>query len=153
MLPKAMTVPDTHEVRKRLELTSTLADLGRVAPWVGELAALYGFSDDARFAIELCLEEALSNIVRHGYAGEAGHALTVDFARVEDKALFVVVDNAPAFEPLQPGEAASANLNTMTPGGQGLRLLYRFANSVEYERLEDGNRLTLGFVVETGNRE
>jgi anti-sigma regulatory factor (Ser/Thr protein kinase) len=35
----------------------------------------------------------------------------------------------------------------MTPGGQGLRLLYRFANSVEYERLADGNRLTLGFVV------
>jgi len=147
MQPTAMTQPDPHTMRARLELTSTLADLGRVAPWVGELAAAYVFSEDVRFAIELCLEEVLSNIVRHGYAGETGHALTVDFIRAEGKALFVVEDSAPAFEPLQPGEAVSADLNTITPGGQGLRLLYRFANSVKYERLADGNRLTLGFVV------
>jgi serine/threonine-protein kinase RsbW len=143
----AMTPPDSSSIRARLELTSTLADLGRVAPWIGELAAAHGFSEDARFAIELCLEETLSNIVRHGYAGEAGHALSVEFVRAEGRAVFVVEDGAPAFEPLQPGDAASADLNTMTPGGQGLRLLYRFADSVKYERLENGNRLTLGFGV------
>lgn len=148
-----MTQPDSHTVRTRLALTSTLADLGRVAPWVGELAAVHGFSEDIRFAIELCLEEALSNIVRHGYAGEAGHALTVDFERAEGMASFVVEDSAPAFEPLRPGDVAAADLNTMTPGGQGLRLLYRFANSVKYERLESGNRLTLGFVTKQGTRE
>lgn len=148
-----MNQPDSHTMRTRLELTSALGDLGRVAPWVGELAAAYGFSEDLRFAMELCLEEALSNIVRHGYAGEAGHALTVDFVRVEGTALFVVEDSAPAFEPLQPKEAASADLNTMTPGGQGLRLLFRFASSVKYERLESGNRLTLGFGTRAGNRE
>lgn len=142
-----MTQPDSHTIRTRLELTSTLADLGRVAPWVGELVAVYGFSEDVRFAMELCLEEALSNIVRHGYGGEAGHVLTVNLVRAEGKALFVVEDGAPAFEPLQPEETAPADLITMTPGGQGLRLLYRFANSVKYERLENGNRLTLGFVV------
>ncbi len=146
-----MTQPDSPTVRMRLELTSTLADLGRVASWVGELAAVYGFSDDVRFAIELCLEEALSNSVRHGYAGEAGHTLTVDFVRAEGKALFVVEDSAPAFEPLKPEDAAPADLNTMTPGGQGLRLMYRFAQSVGYERLEKGNRLTLGFVLKAGN--
>jgi anti-sigma regulatory factor (Ser/Thr protein kinase) len=151
MLPASMTQPDPDTVRTRLELTSTLADLRLVAPWVAEMTSAYGFSADLRFAIELCLEEALSNIVRHGYAGEAGHALRVDFVRGDSKVFFVVEDHAPAFEPLRPGEAAPADLNTITPGGQGLRLIYRFANSVKYERLKEGNRLTLEFVSKAGN--
>lgn len=142
---ETMTPAIPHDVRKTLRLTSSLSELSRVAPWVSELAAEYAIPGETRFAIELCLEEVLSNIVRHGYRGEAGHAITVDFASTKDRFVFVVEDSAPAFEPLEPGEAVPESLESITPGGQGIRLLYRFAAAVHYERLAHGNRLTIEF--------
>jgi len=141
----AMTQTDPHEVRSRLALTSSLADLSRVSPWVGELAAAYSIADRTRFAIEVCLEEVLSNIVRHGYAGEAGHGMTVDFVNAGGKMKFVVEDHAEPFEPTRPDDVIPTDLEVIEAGGEGLRLLYRFAGSVEYERLANGNRVTLSF--------
>jgi|SRR5579863_2893828 len=145
MLSEAMTLP--HDTRRKLSLTSSLADLAKVSPWVGEIAEAYGIPQEGRFAIELCLEEALSNVVRHGYRGEPGHELTVDCLTADGKVLFVVEDDGPPFEPIRPGASEIQHLNEITPGGQGVRLLYHFAASVEYERLPRGNRLTLGFLL------
>lgn len=149
MLSQAMTQPLPHDVRRRLSLTSSLAELARVSPWVGELAAEFSIPDEKRFAIELCLEEALSNIVRHGYRGEPGHNLTVEFAHTDGGVVFVVEDNAPVFEPKRPANPAPEDLSSLKPGGQGLRLLFRFADSVAYEKLAAGNRLTLGFEIKS----
>jgi serine/threonine-protein kinase RsbW len=134
-----------QETPRTLTLTSSLADLARVTSWIGSIAAEFEISQDTRFAIELCLEELLSNIVRHGYDGETGHLLTVNFSPSSDSLAFTVEDHARPFQPAQPAEAVPEDLNTLTPGGQGLRLLFRFAGSVEYERLADGNRVRLAF--------
>lgn len=147
----AMTQSLPHDVRRRLQLTSSLSDLARVAPWVGELAEEYDIRDETRFAIELCLEEALSNIVRHGYQAEPGHEFSVDFVPTEGRLIFVVEDKAPSFEPKRPEDAPPETLDTITPGGQGIRLLYQFAGSVKYERLVGGNRLTIEFARVGGN--
>ncbi|HEX4285323.1 MAG TPA: ATP-binding protein [Terracidiphilus sp.] len=142
---ETMTPPRPHDVRRTLQLTSSLDELARVAGWIGELAAEFDIEDETRFAIELCLEEVLSNIVRHGYRNQAGSAITVDFECADRSLLFVVEDNAPPFAPLEPADAIAETLEAITPGGQGLRLLYRFAGAVRYERLVDGNRLTIEF--------
>jgi len=146
-LSPTMTQLLPHHVLRRLSLDSSLADLARVSPWVGELAGEFGIPGEVRFAIELCLEEVLSNVVRHGYGGESGHNLTVDFSVRGGSVAFVVEDNAPAFEPRPPAETVPEDLSTIRPGGQGLRLLFRFANSVGYERVEGRNRTTIGFEV------
>jgi len=146
---QTMTLP--HDVRRRLQLTSSLSELARVAPWVGELADEYDISGETRFAIELCLEEVLSNIVRHGYRGEADQQITIDFSRRDGELVFVVEDSAPHFEPLEPEDSVPESLDTITPGGQGIRLMYRFAGSVKYERLAKRNRLTISFQAEHEN--
>jgi serine/threonine-protein kinase RsbW len=140
-----MTQPRPYHLHKRLSLTSSLSELERVSPWISELAECCEIPGETRFAIELCLEEVLSNIVRHGYRAEPGHEITLDFTREDDSLFFVVEDSAPPFEPIQPGESGPMSLDTITPGGQGIRLLYRFASSVKYDRLPNGNRLTIRF--------
>ena len=142
-----MTQPSPYDVRKRLSLTSSLSDLERINPWIGELAGEYKIPGQTRFSIELCLEEVLSNIVRHGYRGEPGHTVTIDFAQAEGSLAFIVTDHASPFEPMEPADVVPESLDTITPGGQGIRLLYRFASSVEYRRLADGNQLTIRFDV------
>jgi serine/threonine-protein kinase RsbW len=145
-----MTQPNSKVAPCRLSLGSRLSDLAQVSPWVAELAAEHAIPPETRFAIELCLEEALSNSIRHGYRNEPGHRLAVEFSSSEDDLIFMVEDSAPPFEPKRPAAAAPADLNAVEPGGQGIRLMYQFARSVEYERSAGANRLRLRFAISRG---
>jgi anti-sigma regulatory factor (Ser/Thr protein kinase) len=151
-----MTENLAHKAETRLTLESRLADLARVWPWVDELAAEYGIPADTRYAIDLCLEEALSNIIRHGYAGEPGHDIAICFTpRGENGLTFSIRDHAPPFAPGEPAESweAPASIDQIEAGGQGIRLMRKFAGALAYEQLPDGNRLTISFPVARESRE
>lgn len=139
-----------NKLQDRIELDSRLTELTRVQPWIEALAEQHGFSENTRFAMHLCVEEALANVVMHGYGNEPGHPIVIR-SSVSARELFLVIeDKAPAFapvEPAPPGDATAVDLETMQPGGNGIRLLYRFAGSLAYERFSDGNRLTIGFPI------
>lgn len=139
---------DAHNTEARLTLRSQLEDLKLVLPWVDALAAKHGIPAKVRYAIDLCLEEVLTNIIRHGYAGVPNQPITVSFSLDGENGLtFIVADNAPHFAPLAPVEPqeSPAAIEEVNPGGLGIRLLRRFAGTLAYEQLPDGNRLTIGF--------
>lgn len=132
----------------RLDLESRLQDLALVFPWVEALAAHYGLPEAICFSINLCLEEVLSNVVRHGYRGEHGEPITVAFEPGEGQVTFTVEDAAPHFDPTaQPEETVQVPLEQMTLGGNGIRLLRKFASSVAWEPLAPGNRLKIVFFL------
>jgi serine/threonine-protein kinase RsbW len=150
-------MPDanTRKMEMRLTLSSRLEDLARVWPWVDTLAAEYSIPADTLFAVHLCLEEALSNIIRHGYRGQPNQTIELSFAYDSAKEfLFTIEDSAPHFS---PGDAAQARRaseelqNTafadLLPGGHGLSLMRKFAGSLKWEQLPRGNRLVIGFPV------
>lgn len=136
------------KLQDRLELDSRLTELSRVQPWIEALADLHSVGEDTRFAIQLCMEEALANVVMHGYSNEPGHPIVIQ-SWVSNCALFFAIeDKAPPFVPSEPDSqniAARPDLETMTPGGNGIRLMRRFARSLTYEKLSDGNRTTMSF--------
>ncbi len=138
-----------NKLQDRIELDSRLTELTRVQPWIEALAEHHGLSENTRFAMHLCVEEALANVVMHGYRNEPGHPIVIRSSVSSHHLLLVIEDQAPAFAPVEPdppGDAATpVSLESIEPGGNGIRLLYRFAGSLAYERLADGNRLTIGF--------
>lgn len=141
------------KVQDRLELDSRLTELIRVRPWVDSVADRFGLSEEKRFAMHLCMEEALANVVLHGYSGEPGHSIVIT-AIVEAMTLSIRVDDhAPQFSPIDflpnssNGETKTRGFESLTPGGNGIRLLKRFSGSLHYEKLSDGNRLTIAFPV------
>jgi anti-sigma regulatory factor (Ser/Thr protein kinase) len=137
-----------EEMQDQLELDSTLDEVSRGQAWVEDLAERQGLGEDTRFAIRLCMEEALANVILHGYRSEPGHPIVIQSSVSDDRLFFSIEDNAPPFTPDEPGSPTDANpvsLETVTPGGNGIRLLRHFAGSLSYERLPHGNRLTIGF--------
>jgi anti-sigma regulatory factor (Ser/Thr protein kinase) len=156
----SMTGHGPSSPEPRLTLKSQLEDLTRVWPWVEAIAARYSVPPDTQFAIQLCLEEALSNIIRHGYQGQADQpisiACTVECApaAVENEhaaeLVFTVEDHAPPFDPLARSAApapAPASLQELQPSGRGIRLMRKFAGRLTWQQLPNGNRLTMGFVL------
>ncbi|HEY1806170.1 MAG TPA: ATP-binding protein [Terracidiphilus sp.] len=143
-----MPAEETVKPVSRLTLGSRLEDLTLLWRWVEARSAEHAIPPDTEFAIQLCLEEAVSNIIRHGYGGHPGHALTVETIPAETGNLvFRIEDQAAPFNPLdEPDEPpALKSIDDLPPGGQGIRLLRKFAGTITYERLAGGNRLTIGF--------
>ncbi len=154
----AETVPaeNTAKAAPRLTLKSQLDDMGALWPWVESIAAQYAIPADTVFGIHLCLEEAVSNVIRHGYGGQPGNTITVDYTLSDGHVLlFTVEDQAPAFDPITAplieDQPVASPMDYLRPGGRGILLMRSFANSLGYERLENGsgggNRLTIGFVL------
>jgi serine/threonine-protein kinase RsbW len=138
-----------NKLQDRIELDSRLTELSRVQPWIEALADQYGVSQGTRYAMQLCVEEALANVVIHGYRSEPGHPIVIRSSVSAHNLLFAIEDQAAPFAPVEPDPPGEAtfSLESMEPGGNGIRLLFRFAGSVTYERFADGNRLTIGFPI------
>ena len=56
------------QMTDRIVLRGALSETARLSEWVQRLAARYSVNEELQFAILLCLEEVVSNIIRHGYA-------------------------------------------------------------------------------------
>jgi serine/threonine-protein kinase RsbW len=135
----------------QLNLRSCMSALSQLLPWIERLASRHSISANTQFAINLCLEEVLSNIIRHGYSGEPDHSIAVHFTSPrKDYFVFVVEDDARQFNPVAASElpplSSEGEMREDTLiGGQGLRLLRRFADALEYQATPTGNRLSMAF--------
>ena len=142
-----MTGNGTDQTGEQLNLRSRMSDLVQLHPWIEGLATRHRIPASTQFAMDLCLEEALSNIIRHGYAGDPNQSIGIQFTSPrEDYYVLVIEDGAPCFNPVDaPALPALTSLNETPIGGQGIRLLRRFADALEYQAMPAGNRLTIGF--------
>jgi anti-sigma regulatory factor (Ser/Thr protein kinase) len=129
--------------------TKTLAADARqlrvVSAWWHDWARSAGLSDDARDRGELCLNEAVGNIIEHGAAGTPQ---SVDLI-VELHARLVsvtVIDSGAPFNPLehQPADRGTS-LETTPDRGLGILMMRTFAESLAYRRNHNQNVLTFTF--------
>jgi serine/threonine-protein kinase RsbW len=140
-------------VPSRLTVANTSAGLVEVGRWVEALAVELRLSSDTAFAVRLCLEEAVANIVEHGF--DPGAAAEIGLSvECEDGGLrFEIVDAGRPFDPLAaPPPATVERLEDAPEGGRGIALMRAFANHVGYERRAGRNLLRLGFTEKTPSR-
>jgi anti-sigma regulatory factor (Ser/Thr protein kinase) len=136
---------------RTLVVQAEIAELPRVWDWADALGQRLGLSQSTLFAIHLCFEEALSNIVKHGFVSgpdEGGRNRDVHLAleRVDDAIIVTIEDHGIAFDPLGVARpAASATLSEAPIGGRGISLMRQFARHLAYERRGGMNHLTLCF--------
>jgi anti-sigma regulatory factor (Ser/Thr protein kinase) len=144
---RIMTANATDATGERLILQSGIPQLSRIPPWIEHLAAKHSIPENTQFAIDLCLEEVLSNVMRYGYSGELDRPIVVLFTNPRDNFfVFVIEDEAPPFNPLEAPELpVLRSLDELRVGGNGIRLLREFAQSLEYQATPTGNRLIIGF--------
>jgi anti-sigma regulatory factor (Ser/Thr protein kinase) len=130
--------------RHRLALQSSLHELERLATWVETVARHAGLTFEQAFALQLCLEEAVANIVMYGAADDA--PIFVQIAHSDGVVTAVIEDSARAFNPTQvPPRGKPASLEQARIGELGVHLIRHYSSRMHYERRDDRNRLTLIF--------
>jgi anti-sigma regulatory factor (Ser/Thr protein kinase) len=129
----------------RLVLHNDLAELKRLAAWI-EGWARKGVSSDVSFAVQLCLEEAVANVIMYGGTSDARLKVVIEVERNGTTLVARVVDNGRQFDPTQvPPPSMPASLEQAKIGDLGIHLMRSFASGMHYERRDGCNRLTLRF--------
>jgi anti-sigma regulatory factor (Ser/Thr protein kinase) len=129
----------------RLVLQSDLAELQRLAAWI-EGWARKDVSSDLSFAVQLCLEEAVANVIMYGGMSDARLKIVIEVERNGTTLVARVVDNGRQFDPTQvPPPSIPASLAEAKIGDLGIHLMRSFASGMHYERRDGCNCLTLRF--------
>lgn len=108
-----------------------------VARKIGEVARM---PEDDIEAVTLALEEAMTNVIRHGYGGPCQRPIIVRFTRRSDSGIggeleIVVRDYG---RQVDPESIKSRDLNEVRPGGLGVHLIQSMMDQVEYSCPADG---------------
>ena len=109
------------------------------------LAAMerHSYTDAARFAVRLALEESLVNAFRHGHKGlPADTPARVEFAVTQSTVELAIEDQGAGFT---PGDVPDPTLdeNLERPTGRGLLLMRAYMARVEY--IGRGNRVEMTY--------
>jgi serine/threonine-protein kinase RsbW len=95
-------------------------------------------------AVQVALDEVLSNIVRSGFGADRIGRIDVRFEMVDGVLDILVVDDGVAFDPLARADPDThASLEARPVGGLGIYLVRHLMDSAEYERRDEENRLRL----------
>ena len=133
-------IPSQRRVRVPADL-DRLAEVRALVREVAEAAdAPVACMDDLVQAID----EAASNVIRHGYAGAPGW-LDVTADVVDDRIVVTLEDAAPSFDPTGvPAPDLSVPPQQRRPGGMGIHLTRMAMDTMEHSpRPGGGNILTM----------
>ena len=130
--------------RSSLHLAGRLEIVAQATGWVAQQARAAGASEDSSLALQLAVEEAVTNVVMHAYPAGRPPSLDLTFADDGGEIVIEVVDEGLAFDPLaQPPPAPPESIETVRIGGLGIPLMRQSVKTVAYERRDGQNRLTL----------
>ena len=116
--------------------------------WIDELVGPLELTPKATYAVQLCLEEAVVNIISYSFEPDTEHAVKIGVWRDGRMVFAEITDDGRPFDPLaqelpaRPTDLASAHI-----GGLGITLIRNFAVDIVYRRADGTNRLTMSFAA------
>lgn len=127
-----------------LTLRNDLAELARLAEFIDTFCAPLQPSEKDRLALHLSLEEAVTNVVNHGYRDAQPHPISVTLGATGDRVTATITDESAPYDPLaRPPVDTSAPLEERAVGGLGVHLMKKLMDDCHYERRGGKNILTL----------
>jgi len=126
-----------------LRSDSSLACTELLTRAVRGMVAAAGLAPRACAHVELAVAEAVNNVVRHAYHGEAGHPVELVFTLEQGRFTIEVTDEGTAMPP-RPAPVFDfdpADIASLPEGGMGLYLIHSVMDEVEYRSRDGRNSL------------
>jgi len=127
-----------------IEISSSADLLAPVRAFVTTLASRWGFDENAQFQMALAVDEAVANVINHGYRRRPDGRIWLQISRVSaprEGVIFVIDDEG---EQVDPCQIRSRDLDDIRPGGLGVHIIREVMDGCVWERRPQGGmRLTL----------
>ncbi|MBU3759723.1 MAG: ATP-binding protein [Candidatus Omnitrophica bacterium] len=126
--------------KKQFDLLCESGAISRFRTALKELLIRSELDEKKLHEVTLAVDEALANVARHGYKGEAGR-IQVEVADCEDRIEILIRDFGKFFDPTS---IPSPELPPSKPGGLGIYFMKTVMDGVVYRRgKKNANELIL----------
>lgn len=127
----------------RLVITNSIDELPRMNAWLLDCAAALELPASLAFNLDVCLTEAVFNIISYAYDDAQPHDIILELSKTDIGARVVIHDDGRPFNVLAaPLPAVATTLEDARIGGLGIPLIRKMANC-HYQRINGRNVLTL----------
>ena len=126
-------------------VANDLGDVALAVHWADQRLEEVAVSKDLRADIQVCLEEALANLILHGQCNDSDKAILVSLDVRDDSAAIVICDRCEPFDAARVPLLPDLTRQDKGPGGHGLLLMQGLSTHLSY-RTENGvNKLEMIF--------
>jgi len=133
-----------NEETLEISLVNDLKEIARVAEQIDEFCASQDLTSEVAYAVDLALDEILTNTISYGYDDDEPHRIEIILSLEAEALVIVIVDDSAAFDLSNaPTPDIGASLEERPLGGLGLFLVHQMMDSVEYRREGGRNIVTL----------
>jgi anti-sigma regulatory factor (Ser/Thr protein kinase) len=120
-------------------VTSEPQHNARVREIVERVAGEMGFGERDLCLIISAVDEALSNVIRHGYEGRPGQPIEITMERLTlATGVALQVRLCDCGKQVDPATIKGRDLEDLKPGGLGTHIIKTVMDEVEYTRREEG---------------
>ncbi len=127
-----------------ISCTNDLQELAFVAERIDEFCEAHDIGSEIAFAVNLSIDELLTNTISYGYADDEPHQIDISVRLDSSDMIIEIADDGLPFELSSVAKPnTDADLEDRPVGGLGVFLVYEMMDSVEYRRNEDRNVVTL----------
>ena len=125
-------------------LQNEIDEIERLSEIVSEFGGEHYLSEEFVYAVNLALDEILTNTISYGYADKDTHEITVTLRVLDNELCAEIVDDARAFDPLSAPKAdVDLPLEQRNVGGLGIHLARTLMDEMTYRREQDKNVLLM----------
>jgi len=130
-----------HEGSITVRLPLDLREIEGLNRIVRQFGDLHEIPSRTLYAVNLALDEVVTNVVRHGFEDATGQELSAVLTVSGGELTTVVTDGGRAFNPLDaPPPDLTAPLSERTLGGLGIHLVRSLMDNVEYRHADRCSR-------------
>jgi serine/threonine-protein kinase RsbW len=128
----------------RLIIRNDVAELRRMSEWLVGSGQASGLSPEVLSRLEVCANEAVSNIISYAYDDSEAHDIALELNQTSTGACLIIRDDGKPFNMLTaPEHRLPTNLADAKIGGLGLPLMRGLMARCGYQRDNGFNVLSL----------
>ena len=131
-------------MQRTIELNNDIAEIPQLSDFIDSFAEEIGLDFSLTMSLNLAIEEAVVNVMKYAYPQGAQGKIDISANIDGDDVVFIISDSGVAFNPTTKSEVDINQMAEDRPiGGLGIHLVRNIMDSVQYERLNGKNILTL----------
>jgi anti-sigma regulatory factor (Ser/Thr protein kinase) len=131
-------------MEKKLVIKNDISEISKLATFIGELSEELDLTPELNFNLNLVLEEAISNVILYAYGKEEQKEISLVAYLSDNNLVFVLTDSGMEFDPTKvPDADVTLSAEEREIGGLGIYLIRQIMNTVEYQRIDGKNVLTM----------
>ena len=131
-------------MQKIIVLPNDVREVPRLNAFVEEVCQTVGFDEIVTMQVKVAVEEAVVNVMKYAYPmGQRGD-VTVEAASNDVRLKFTIIDSGKPFDPTVQAEVdTTLSATERNIGGLGIHIMRQNMDSINYERMDNLNVLTL----------